>query len=129
MNNPSTVKHILQYVKAGTEKGKCFSTTSIFSKYKALGGLDSKRTIINHLERTLAGQIGIVRSKKANVPSVVLPPIDQSETVHAYIEEASSSDYTPMFTVTSELAQVIKNCTDINSQLDKIPNIDNYSDL
>ncbi|KAK4881851.1 hypothetical protein RN001_005170 [Aquatica leii] len=118
-------------IKTGIEKGNGFSVTSIFKRYLALGGSRSKRVIIQKVKHHFGSKIEIIKPKKVNESSIVIPSVPKSDAIHSFIKVSSVSteSSSSMFIGNSELSQIYKICMDIRKELDNIPDHLDYREL
>ncbi|KAK4877224.1 hypothetical protein RN001_009730 [Aquatica leii] len=118
-------------IKTGIEKGKGFSVTSIFKRYLALGGSRSKRVIIQKIKHHFGSKIEIIKPKKVNESSIVIPSVPKSDAIHSFIKVSSVSteSSSSMCIGNSELSQIHKICMDIGKELDNIPDHLDYREL
>ncbi|KAK4882604.1 hypothetical protein RN001_005923 [Aquatica leii] len=119
-------------IKTGIEKGKGFSVTSIFKRYLALGGSRSKRVIIQKVKHHFGSKIEIIKPKKVDESSIVIPSVPKSDAIHSFIKVSSSvstESSSSMFIGNSELSQIHKICKDIGKELDNIPDHLDYREL
>ncbi|XP_031340958.1 uncharacterized protein LOC116169072 [Photinus pyralis] len=122
--------NVLTKVNEGIAKGKAFTLSEIYSKYVQLNGLKSKRVFVEALRRNLGEQIEIVKSRRVNESSILLPKFGKTETLHEYIDNADDASGSQSILIgPSELAQMDKICSDIRVELDKIPDFVDFNDL
>lgn len=125
------INTILTFIEKGLKKGKCYSTTAIYSKYTELGGNKSKTTLTRLIKKHFDTNINVAIPKSGNVSTIIMPPMEKSELMDNYIETSTSTNYSNvnLNLGTSEFSHVVKICTDIASDLDKIPNYTDLNDL
>lgn len=112
----------------GLGRGKGFAFTSVYTRYVELGGTKSKRALIDNLKTQFGSNINIVKPKRANESSIIIPALSKDEAVQNYVETASTSHTsTSLFSGISELSVLHKIFSDIGTEIDNIP--DYYNNL
>lgn len=96
----------------------------MYKKYQNLGGLRSKRMLIDMVKQHFKNKIEIIKPPGGRKSSLIVPAMQKTETILSYMEVAGAStsfEANPLsFKGDSELTQLHKICSDIRLEIDKV---------